>query len=210
MNSFLIPLTKIDVEKRLIVGRAAQEVADRSKEIMDYDTAVPAFQKWSNDFSEATGGLSKGNLRVMHGKSVAGKIVDITYDNESKSINVIAKVVDDNEWKKCLEGVYTGFSVGGGYGKRWADGDLTRYTPIVNELSLVDRPCIPTAQFAELVKADGLVERIRLRGVPPASFAAVWGGRPLSFSQQMAASAAAAEAAEAARPRSFGEMMKGA
>ncbi len=169
-----IPLAKIDEEKRLVIGRAVQEVPDRSGEILDYATARGAFETWSNSFAEQTGGLSKGNLRVMHdAKRVAGKVVDLTYNDDEKAIEVCAKVVDDQEWKKVVEGVYTGFSVGGSYAKKWRDPDsgLTRYTPRVTELSLVDMPCIPTARIAELVKADGTVTELQLRGRAPMTFA---------------------------------------
>lgn len=202
-HEFTIPLVKIDAERRLVIGRAAQEMPDKTNEIMDYATARPAFESWSKSFEDATGGLSKGNLRVMHTRTVAGKLVDLTFDDDAKSINVVAKVVDDNEWQKCLDGVYTGFSMGGGYARRWDDGDLKRYTPRITELSLVDMPCIPSAQFAELVKADGMVEQLRLRGAPPATFASAWGGRLLSFGERMALAADQ----EAARPRTFAEMM---
>jgi hypothetical protein len=161
--NFIIPLTKVDEEKRLIIGRAIQEVPDKSGEIIDYATAVPAFKQWSKQYEDATGGLSKGNLRVMHGKTVAGKIMDLKFDDNAKAIDVVAKVVDDNEWKKVLEGVYTGFSVGGSYLKKWEDGDLKRYTPKVTELSLVDSPCIPTAKFFELHKMDGSVSEIAFK-----------------------------------------------
>lgn len=164
--NFLIPIRKVDEEKRLVIGRAAQEIRDKSGEIMDYETAKPAFQAWSKSFEEATGGLSKGNLRVMHGKIAAGKIVDIAFNDEEKAIDVVAKVVDDNEWKKVIEGVYTGFSVGGKYAKKWADSNdksLKRYTPEVGELSLVDSPCIPTARIFELHKMDGSVQQVEFQ-----------------------------------------------
>jgi hypothetical protein len=194
--NFIIPLAKIDEEKRLIIGRAAQETPDNAREIMDYATAKPAFEKWSKSFEDASGGLSKGNLRVMHTKTVAGKLVDLAFDDAAMAIDVVAKVVDENEWQKCLQGVYTGFSVGGSYLKKWKDGDLTRYTPHVTELSLVDNPCIPTARFAELQKADGVVEQLRLVGhiptfaeawkarpVQPPTFGTLWKARPRTFSQ---------------------------
>ena len=162
-----IPLAKIDEEKRLVIGRAIHEVVDRTNEIIDYATAKPAFEKWSSDFSSMSGGLSKGNVRVMHNpKIVAGKVTELTYNDADKAIDVCVKVVDDNEWKKVVEGVYTGFSVGGGYGRKWKDEETgaTRYTPIVSELSLVDNPCIPTARIAELHKADGQVQELHLTG----------------------------------------------
>jgi hypothetical protein len=179
-----IPLAKIDEEKRLVIGRAAQEVPDRSGEILDYASAKPAFQKWSDEISRASGGLSKGNVRVMHNpKVVAGKLVDLTFNDDEKAIDVVAKVVDDQEWKKVVEGVYTGFSVGGSYGPKWQDTKtgLKRYTPVVTELSLVDNPCIPTARIAELHKSDGSIHELQLRG-RARDFAEVYAARPRDFS----------------------------
>lgn len=193
--NFQIPLTKIDEERRLIIGRAAQEMPDRTKEIMDYATAKPAFETWSQQFQEASNGLSKGNLRVMHSKVVAGKIVDLNFDDANKAVDIVAKVVDDGEWRKCIEGVYTGFSIGGGYARRWQDdGGLTRYTPRIAEISLVDNPCIPSARFAELVKADGLVEKIVLHG-RYRTFSEAWAERPQTFGDLWSS-----------RPRTFWEM----
>jgi hypothetical protein len=39
--SIVIPLSKLDEEKRLIYGRAVHEVPDKSGEILDYATARP-------------------------------------------------------------------------------------------------------------------------------------------------------------------------
>lgn len=151
-------LTKVDEEKRLVYGRAVQETPDRSKEIFDYETSVPYFKNWSSEVQKASDGASLGNLRAMHGKVAAGKLMDLQFNDTEKAIDVAARVVDDNEWKKVLEGVYTGFSIGGAYVKKWSDPDnkdLTRYTANPSELSLVDRPCIPTASFFQVQKADG-------------------------------------------------------
>ena len=181
-HPFIIPLTKIDVERRLVIGTAAEEIADKAREIMDYDTARPQFEEWSKSFHDATGGLSKGNLRVMHTKTVAGRLDAIHYDDATKRVQIVAKVSDENEWQKCLDGAYTGFSIGGGYLNRWNDPGtgLTRYTPIVREISLVDNPCMPTARFAELVKADGIVEQLPLHGVVR-TFAELRAARPQTF-----------------------------
>lgn len=160
----LIPIYKVDEERRLVIGRAAQEVPDRAGEIMDYETAKPAFKAWSDETFAASGGKSYGNVRAMHGGIAAGRLDAIEFDDAAKSIEVVAHVVDDNEWKKVLEGVYTGFSMGGKYAKRWKDGDLTRYTPSVSEISLVDRPCVPSAQFADILKADGTIGKLALKG----------------------------------------------
>jgi hypothetical protein len=156
-----VPLIKVDEDQRLVFGKITAQEVDQSGEMMDYETSKPNFESWSSQIEAGSGGLSKGNLRVMHGLSVAGKLTDIAYDDVDQSIEVCAKVVDDAEWNKVVEGCYTGFSVGGKYGKKWketVDGEtITKFTAVPNEVSLVDNPCVKSATFA-LVKADGAVE----------------------------------------------------
>ena len=165
MLNLFLPITKVDAAKRLVYGTIAEEVPDKANEIMDYQTARPEFEAWSAEIAKASDGRSVGNLRAMHGHVAAGKLETIAFDDAAKRIECCGKVVDDAEWAKVLEGVYTGFSMGGQYLKRWRDeGDprLTRYTPRPSEVSLVDNPCIPTATF-EVVKEDGSVELRKFR-----------------------------------------------
>lgn len=152
-------ITKVDEEKRLVTGRAVEETPDRAGEIFDYETSKPYFEAWSKQVSDDTAGKSLGNVRSMHGNVAAGKLTEMHFDDDARAVDITAKVVDDNEWEKVLEGVHTGFSIGGRYVKKWADGDLKRYTADPNEISLVDRPCIPTAKFFDIQKADGSVLR---------------------------------------------------
>lgn len=154
-----VPLIKVDEEQRLVYGRITAEELDQSGEVMDYTTSKPNFEKWSGDIEAASGGLSKGNVRVMHGLSVAGKLTDIAFDDTEQSIEVCAKIVDDGEWEKVKEGCYTGFSVGGKYGKKWKDGEVQKFTAVPNEVSIVDNPCVKSATFT-MVKADGAEEAI--------------------------------------------------
>ncbi|HZZ63842.1 MAG TPA: hypothetical protein VFE63_22205 [Roseiarcus sp.] len=156
---FFLPLAKVDLDQRLVTGVATAEAPDRSGEICDYSSSKPYFEKWSAKALQASGGKSRGALRAMHGKIAAGKLTDISFDDETKRIVVSAKIVDDDEWRKVTEGVYTGFSQGGRYVKRWPDPEsgLVRYTAEPHEISLVDLPCLPEATF-EVVK-DGVVEK---------------------------------------------------
>lgn len=159
------PITKIDVEKREVWGQAVAEVRDRADEIFDYESSKPLFDQWSGDIEKATDGKSLGNIRAMHGSVAAGKVIAYQPDDATKLIDIGTKIVDDDEWKKVEEGVYTGFSIGGKYVKRWKDADdptLTRYTANPFEISLVDYPCVPTATFS-MVKAAGAVEQLALR-----------------------------------------------
>ncbi len=156
MNIFL-RLSKIDAQKREVWGTMTQELLDKSGEVMDYASSKPNFEKWSNGFREATAGESLGNVREMHGASAVGKLIAMQFDDSAKKIDVGAKIVDDAAWKKVQENVYTGFSIGGGYEKRWEDGALKRYTAMPAEVSLVDNPCLQTATYT-MVKSDGIVE----------------------------------------------------
>ena len=153
-------ITKVDEAKRLVYGRAAEEAVDKAGEIMDYASSKPNFQKWSADVEKDSGGKSLGNLRAMHGKVAAGKLNGIDFNDTDKAVDVCAKVVDDQEWKKVLEGVYTGFSIGGSYAappvvEKMDGRDVKRYTALPSEISLVDRPCMTGATFFQVQKADG-------------------------------------------------------
>ncbi|MGB8422188.1 DUF6582 domain-containing protein [Paraburkholderia sp.] len=150
-------LTKVDEEKRLVYGRATDETVDRSGEIFDYESSKPFFEKWSGDIAKATDGKSLGNLRAMHGNVAAGKLTSIDFNDTEKAIDICTKIVDDNEWGKVLEGVYTGFSIGGSYHKTWTDTEAKarRFTADPCEISIVDLPCNPSAGFFDIQKADG-------------------------------------------------------
>ncbi len=150
-----IPITKVDARQRLVYGIATAECEDRMGEICDYSSTKPLYEKWSAEIARSTKGKSRGNLRAMHGAVAAGKITKLAFNDDAKQIEICAKVVDDAEWRKVEEGVYTGFSQGGTYEKRWTDDDgRTRYTAAPSEISLVDLPCLPQARF-EMIKADG-------------------------------------------------------
>jgi len=164
--SLFIPITKVDATQRLVYGIVTAEVEDRAGEICDYTSTKPHYERWSSEIAQSTGGKSLGNLRAMHGPVAAGKVTAITFNDEAKQVEICAKVVDETEWIKVTEGVYTGFSQGGAYERRWVDeAGLTHYTAVPNEISLVDLPCLPQARF-EMIKADGTRE---LRTFEPGS-----------------------------------------
>lgn len=168
-------LTKVDEDKRLVIGRAVQEVPDLSDEIFDYASSKPHFEEWSKAWAADTDGQSLGNLRAMHGKVSAGKLTDIAFLDDERAIDIAAKVVDDNEWQKVLEGCYRGFSIGGSYvgdrkTEKLGDGrEVMRYTAKPIEISLVDTPCIPTAKFFDVVKSDGSTLQKAFQDAAPAS-----------------------------------------
>jgi len=155
--NIFFPLVKVDAVKKEVWGVVTAETPDRDNEVCDYESTVPHYKALVEEMSKATDGKNIFPLRVMHGLVAAGKGISIDFRDEQKQIYMGFKVVDDNEWKKVEEGVYTGFSQGGKYIKRWKDGDLTRYTAKPVECSLVDIPCLPDAHF-DYIKLDGTVE----------------------------------------------------
>lgn len=173
--NIFIPLVKVDYNKRQVYGRMTQEIPDGGREIMDYASSKPNFEKWSAAAKARTSLLpedqqSLGNLRAMHQPISAGKVIDIQYKDAEKAIDIGTYVADDDSWNKVLSGVFTGFSVGGSYAKRWMDAQnpaLTRYTALPVEVSLVDSPAVSTATFT-MIKADGTAELHKL-GEPFAS-----------------------------------------
>jgi hypothetical protein len=150
-------IAKIDEAKREVWGVATSEIVDKDGEVFDYETSKPFFKAWSDEISKATEGKSLGNVREMHEPSAVGKLVEIGFDDQLKEVRVAAKIIDEEAWRKCAQGVYTGFSIGGTYVNAWKDGEYTRYTAKPVEISVVDNPCNPGAHFTA-VKADGTWE----------------------------------------------------
>jgi hypothetical protein len=150
-------IAKVDELKHEVWGIATAEVIDKEGEIFDYDSSKPYFKKWSDEIAKATDGKSLGNVREMHAPSAVGKLVAIDFDDDLKQVRVGARIVDNTAWQKCMQGVYTGFSIGGAYVKAWKDGEYVRFTAKPVEISVVDNPCVPGAHFTA-VKADGSFE----------------------------------------------------
>lgn len=168
-SSIFFQLAKVDEAKRLVYGIATAEVADKANEILDYETSVPYFKAWSADMEKASGGKSLGNVREMHDNKAVGKLTELNCDDVAKTISVCAKIVEESTWQKVLEGVLTGFSIGGDYVKKWKDtanAALTRFTANPAEISVVDAPCVGIAVF-EYIKSDGSVEKRNLNSVAP-------------------------------------------
>ncbi|HEU5233565.1 MAG TPA: hypothetical protein VFU50_11935 [Terriglobales bacterium] len=150
-------LTKVDEPQREVWGLATAEVVDKDGEIFDYASSKPYFEEWSREIANATSGRSLGNVREMHRSSAVGKLVNLEFNDEKKTIAVRARIVDDVAWLKCVEGVYTGFSIGGRYVQMWPDGEFLRFTAQPAEISVVDNPAVPNAHFTA-IKDDGSVE----------------------------------------------------
>lgn len=164
-KTIFCPLIKVDEAKREVWGVVTAEEVDKDGEICDYESTAPYYKAVVDEMSKATDGANIFPLRAMHGLTAAGKGIGIDFRDKTKEIYMGFKVVDDSEWKKVQESVYTGFSQGGRYIKKWADGDNTRYTAKPAEVSLVDMPCVTRAHFS-YVKSDGTVELRKFASAP--------------------------------------------
>ena len=165
--TLFIPIAKIDEATHQVWGRGAQEVPDLTGEILDWASSRPLIREWSENTYKRSQGKSKGNIRAMHQPIGAGILLDLALNDAEKAVDLGTEIVDDQEWKKCVKGVYTGFSMGGKYVRRWQDPanpSLVRYTGRPTEFSLVDAPAIPTATF-KLVKANGETELRKFEAV---------------------------------------------
>jgi len=153
-------LHKYDESTGYFEAVAADESLDHDGEILDFESSQPHFENWSAKIAKVTEGKSVGNVREMHGKVAAGKLTEMICDPVAKQVRVAGYAVDAGSRAKMAQGVLTGVSIGGAYGKKWDDPvrkGVIRYEAIPSEISLVDNPCNPNAFFT-VVKADGAEE----------------------------------------------------
>jgi hypothetical protein len=152
------PFTKIDEERRVVVGIATADNIDKSDEIVDFKASLDAFGNWI------------GNIREMHapkavGKALSYRPVDVYDDNGQlvRAIEVEAYVSKGAEdtWQKVLDRTLKGFSIGGNIEDAKPEFHtrlkkmvrrITKYA--LGELSLVDNPCNPIAHIS-VVKSHG-------------------------------------------------------
>jgi len=171
------PITKVDKEKRLVSGFASLDNVDRHGDIVTADANKKAFERF------------RGNIREMHGPTAVGKMVKFKHDKffdpeTQKSYNgvyvtaYISKGAQD-AWEKCLDGTYSGFSIGGNINDakmEKVDGDNETRRVIhdydLHELSLVDSPANQLANFFSIEKntdgstfVKGMIEGITLENV---------------------------------------------
>jgi len=156
-----MPFAKVNKEKRTVSGWASLDNVDRHGDIVTKDANKKAF------------GNFRKNIREMHGPVAVGKMVnfkeDTFFDPETqKKYNgiyvtaYISKGAQD-AWEKCLDGTYSGFSIGGNINDakmEKVDGDNETRRVIhdydLHELSLVDSPANQLANFMSIEKnTDG-------------------------------------------------------
>lgn len=158
-----MPISKVDVEKRLVQGWASIDNIDQHRDLVDSEASRKAFSEF------------RGNIREQHDeKKAAGRLVNFTEDTvydpkEDKfyqGVYVTAYVSKgaQDTWEKVLDGTLSGFSIGGNVLEAQndidADGNpfrrVTKY--LLTELSLVDNPANHLANVDSFVKVIGVAE----------------------------------------------------
>ena len=157
------PITKVNKEKRTVSGFATLDNLDRHGDVVTSEASKKAFDNF------------RGNIREMHGSSAVGKMVNFKEDNffdpetQKKYTGIyvtayISKGAQD-AWEKCLDGTYSGFSIGGNIvdAKMEKSDDGSESHRVIHnfdlhELSLVDSPANQLANIFSIQKmAEGVV-----------------------------------------------------
>lgn len=136
------PITRVDEAERIVEGYCYVNaiVGD------GINLTRKSMMKASDDY------MKWGAIRAMHQPVAAGNAEAVVWDDRGALLR--AKITDDAEWAKCLNGTYKGFSVG-------VNPEVMRGNETVKvkwvENSLVDRPFDEDAKFT-VVRAEGVAE----------------------------------------------------
>jgi hypothetical protein len=126
MKRLFCQISKVDEEARTVTGVGTSEALDAEGEICDYPSSKPYIEAWSAAAVARSAGKSYGNIREMHQPSAVGKLAEpILFDDGAKRVTLTSYISDDDAWKKCLDGTYTGFSICGPIiGEKWSDPNV--------------------------------------------------------------------------------------
>ena len=136
---FFVPITRIDKSRRMVYGYGVTDQPPRSgRKRITVEAMEKALPEW----------MKYRNIREMHQLSAVGKAQEV--EMRENGIWLGSKIVDDEAWRKCEEGVYIGYSVGGKEIKSTGNDVVDMQ---IREFSLVDSPDIENCQFHELVRS---------------------------------------------------------
>jgi phage head maturation protease len=162
---FYWPIAKVDRDERMVWGYASTEAEDDQGEVIRREALEAALADY----------MRFANIREMHQPSAVGVATEAAVDD--RGLYLGARIVDAVAWRKVIEGVYKGFSIGGRVTAR-DPGDRKIITGIsLTEISVVDRPANPEAVFDCWKRASSPAEDgADMIGDPPRSPTAAEGG----------------------------------
>ena len=155
-----VPFTKVNREKRTVSGFATLDNLDQTGDVVTQEASMKAFESF------------RGNIREMHGPSAIGKMLSFKpetfYDSTSGEfyngifVDVYVSKGAQDAWEKCLDGTYTGFSIGGKIKDsenvaNKSTGKATRFIKEYDlmELSIVDSPANELCNVVSIQKMNG-------------------------------------------------------
>lgn len=154
-----MPISKVDVERRIVSGFATLDNIDRQGDRVTAEASRKAFENF------------RGNVRLMHQPIPAGKVVNFrteTFFDPNTNKQYSGVYVDtyvskgaQEVWEMVLDGTLTGFSIGGNVkdSESVLDGESKNSVRIIKdydlvELSLVDSPANHLANIFSIQKTD--------------------------------------------------------
>lgn len=166
-------ISKVNEEQRIVEGYASSENPDTQRGMWKGVIYEGDLVKGSAIAAALPDYMNWANIREMHQPSAVGVAVtaevikgEIDVDGEKllNPLHLVAKIVDDDAWKKVVEGVYKGFSIAGDVLEATLEkvgGKMLRVISKLqlNEISTVDRPAQPLAKLLIYKRAgDGLAK----------------------------------------------------
>jgi hypothetical protein len=158
--SILMPIQKVDAEKRIVSGWATTDIVDKQGDIIPIEASEKAFEAF------------RGNVREQHTPLAVGKVVsfkrDQYFDKTTGEVHngifvdvYVSKGAQDT-WHKVIEGILTGFSIGGKINDTEIVASKSSDQPVrrikdydLFELSLVDNPANPDSNLVSIQKFNG-------------------------------------------------------
>ena len=131
-HAMFVRISKRDDAQQIVEGYASTSDLDSQGDVITLQAikaAVPGYMEW-------------GAVREMHQPSAVGTAVSA--DVDAKGLRIAAKIVDAAAWRKVVEGVYKGFSIGGRVVERIGH-EIHKIN--LMEISLVDRPANPACKI---------------------------------------------------------------
>jgi hypothetical protein len=180
-----IPLLKMEEAadgSLKVFGLVTEEKPDLDKEVCDYATTKPLYEKRTKERWELTSKIAGMTPSLMAARGQhdpkqaigAGRMIE--FDDALRAIKMGFDIVDTEAIKKWKAGVFVGFSQGGDYVAKWEDPvykGCVRYTADPFEVSSVDSPCLPSAlaesmkgRTVTLTKSSGVTEQVPLEILP--------------------------------------------
>ena len=154
-----MPISKVDVEKRMVHGFATLDNVDRQRDVVSLEASIKAFEQF------------RGNLREQHdSKKAVGKVLSFEkkeyFDSSTEStyrgvfVSAYVSKGAQDTWEKVLDGTLTGFSIGGrilDYENKVDKEETGESVRIIKdfelmELSLVDSPANQLANIFSVEK----------------------------------------------------------